>query len=457
MKKTMLFSLLLMSTASQLSFTTEVDQINCTDSDLSVSTSGIPDNCIPGVKATLIVTVTGGVPNYTVELTDQPTQVAPGPDFIFPNLDSSKNFMLKVTDSEDCEITETPEIAFSDLSFIAVPDLESCDVGAQGIITVTVTGGAPLYVVEVTDQPSQEARGPFTFPNLEAGVYQIIVTDQDNCIRTDFMTVPDSLSFTTKIVTQNCEIGITVMVSGGFEPYTVEVTDQPTQKGTGPFPFPDLAAGVYQITVTDQDDCIRTDSETVPESLDFTTKIVPQNCEVGDKGSITVNVIGGLEPYTVKATLDNVPIPDPVEIDPNTFIFPNLEADEYEVKVTDNIECERTDDVTVPFSDLDCTIKTTPQNFEDGTGGTITVTVTGGQTPYTVKIESTETSKTKSGDGPTFVFDDLDADEYKVIVSDSSDIDVECTRTKCEIVLSDNDIFNFILLKYCSTGCNIGQ
>ena len=444
MKKALIASLLLMSAtavASQLRFTAETTLANCQE----------------GVGGTLTITVSGGIPGYLVQVSEQQDQFGNGPVFVFGPLEA-RQYDITVTDSEEepQRVSQDVTVSASDLDIDILITPQNCVLGTFGRIVVTASGGTPDYTVNVTEQPPQTGPGPvFTFDGLPDGNYVVNLIDEVPCARVRNVAVPISnLSFTTEVALDDCDensLGsITVTVQGGNPDYLVTVSGQTPQMGTGPFVFDGLEAGDYDVTVTDSGatgvtPCSRSDVVAVPGPLAFTTIIIPENCEEDERGALEITVTGGFPDYTVDVSNQAAKSgPGPL------FEFLNLVAGEYDIEVTDsdteNGNCEREDTVTLPFSDLALEVETTPQSFENNELGSITVDVSGGDTPYTVTIESAETEDSKVGNGPTFVFGGLKANSYIVTVTDSFD----CSRKVCAFVLSDNDILNFIIKTECA-------
>ena len=128
----------------------------------------------------------------------------------------------------------------------------SCNGGSNGSIDITVSGGVSPYTFQwSTTAVTEDVSG------VSAGVYSVIVTDFILCTDTFYITVgqPTSMS-TTVIVTNpgcpgNSDGSINLSVSGGTPGYTYGWdTGATTEDVSG------LPAGLYSVTITDNNGCI---------------------------------------------------------------------------------------------------------------------------------------------------------------------------------------------------------
>ncbi len=207
---------------------------------------------------------------------------------------------------------------------------------------------------------------------------------------------------------------ITVNVQGGVAPYTVNVTGQAPQTGASPFTFDDLAAGSYQINVTDSaGNAAGPETALVPLFL-VETSTTPANSS-GTGGSITITVENGIAPYVF--TL-NGEASDP-QNDPS-ITFGDLAAGDYTITALDGNGCFDSNPIVIVESSLSLVIDSiTPANCSSASAndGTITVTAVDGIAPYTFAIDNNVQPST---DDPTFTFVGVAAGDHSVSVTDAS-------------------------------------
>ena len=225
----------------------------------------------------------------------------------------------------------------------------------------------------------------------------------------------------------------TVNATGGTTGYSYAWPDgQATATATG------LAAGTYEVTVTDDNGCTATAEVTIAEpmdALDITTTpadLMNPTCNGGTDGSIDITVLDGTAPYTYAwSSGDNVE-------DPST-----LGAGTYEVTVTDANGCTivgGTYELTEPAEavltvvsvvDADCGASTGEVTIGSDTAGDITVDGTtqavgaGGQVTFTGLAAGLYTAEFVDGAGCT-------AEVSFVISNAGSDLEASATVTDVE-------------------------
>ena len=242
------------------------------------------------------VTVTGGTPNYSYLWDDnngQTTQSAIGLDAGF--------YTVTVTDINGCISTDTVTVIQPDaISASSVVDNQvSCNAGADGQATVTVTGGTPGYQY-LWDNSQTDA----TATGLPAGSFTCAITDNAGCtssVSVD-ITEPTAVAGTaTEIVSILCNGGGTASAlangSGGTPGYTYQWNDNAS---TANDTVVNLPAGTYTVTITDNNQCTGTATVTIDEPTILTATVIVDSdvaCNGGNNGQLTVTPVGGTAPY----------------------------------------------------------------------------------------------------------------------------------------------------------------
>jgi gliding motility-associated-like protein len=288
-------------------------------------------------------------------------------------------------------LPQTPAITITTNSIVNA----TCSGVADGEISVTASGGTPGGTTPYTFFWPGVAGGTtqtgtsVTLSGLLEGTYNLIVTDGNGCTQTAQLVVGASKSLTiTPLSTLDiscfgiCDGSISVQAStiGGLSnSYSFAWTGVPGIPPPGPVNTPNtsavnnLCAGSYNVTLMDDAGCEVTASFvlTQPPVLDATVlSFTNESCLVGNDGTATLGVTGGVYPYTYAWGI-------PGQTDSTAT---SLSAGAYEVTVTDANGCEDLVNFTitqptppqiVSFDDalLDC--------FDD-TNGVLTVVATPG-------------------------------------------------------------------------------
>ena len=326
--------------------------------------------CTGSATGAITVSVTGGSSIYTYKWIDGPTSQNR------TNLVAG-NYTLEVTDNAGCKVSKTFTVNnTSSLSLSSITTPISCFGNTNGRVNLIVTGG----VAPVTFSWSN---GAFTedISGLAAGTYSVTVTDNIGCVKTltaSPVTQPTLLTATasqTKSVT--CKGGsngeATVTGSGGTAPYTyIWSNGAMTTTATG------LAAGTYNVFVTDANGCTATASVVITEPTTeielFVNVSNTSSCAI-NKGAIDLIIQNGTGPFsyvwTGPTAIGNIQDPS------------NLSAGTYNVTVTDALGCTKTISATVgsaPTLSVSVLIENSSCQGIDGKAFSV---VTGGVGPYT--------------------------------------------------------------------------
>jgi gliding motility-associated-like protein len=284
-----------------------------------------------------------------------------------------------------------------------------CHGDTTGTAFAAGAGGQPPYsYLWSTGATTQSISG------LGAGIYSVTVTDAFSCTKNVFfqITEPDEILNNATVTDIQCSSSntgsVNTSVTGGTPPYSYLWSNGATTSSiTG------LAAGVYTLTLTDANGCIKNYSYTISASppVSFTTSSVPATCGQAN-GSASVTISSGTGPFTYVWN-------------PNVSSGPsanNLAAGNYTVTVTDANGCSDTQTITVTeIPTFTLGIQSTPVGCT-GNGATATVTVNGGVGPFTYQWSPT------GGSGPTA--SNLSAGTYTVTVTDGSG----CTLTASVVI-----------------------
>ncbi|MBX7064782.1 MAG: T9SS type A sorting domain-containing protein, partial [Saprospiraceae bacterium] len=342
-----------------------------------ISVSGNVSNvmCNGQNTGSVSLTVSGGTPGYTFQWSNgASTQNISGL--------AAGNYSVTVTDSKGCKsihsYTVAQPLVLSVSGIIVNP---TCYNGANGSISITVSGGTPNFAYNWSNGSTTK-----DISGLSAGNYSITVTDANGCSKTTSFTIsnPTEIQVTGQINHATCSQAngnITITVSGGAPGYTYAWSNGANTKDIS-----NLAAGTYNVTVTDVNGCTKIKTFTVDNlagpSINGT--VVNVSCDGGNNGSVSITVSGGTNPYSTVWSNGSV----------NTFTISNLTAGTYSVTVTDSKQCTAVQSFTVAQpAVLGVSITKTNISCNNGSNGSLTANVSGGTPVYSYKWSNGQTTQ----------------------------------------------------------------
>ncbi|PLX04776.1 MAG: hypothetical protein C0594_08850, partial [Marinilabiliales bacterium] len=298
---------------------------------------------------------------------------------------------VTVTDGNGCTANTSATInenTLLEITLDATTDV-SCNSLCDGDATVSASGGDGSYTFTWSD-----AQNGTTASNLCAGTVTVTVTDGNGCTDNTSATIiePTLLSITTNSTDVACNGGtngsVSVSPTGGTTPYTYNWDNGAgtTASSTG------LAAGTYNVTVTDGNGCVANGSATINEnplltaSIDASTDV---SCNGLCDGDATVTAAGGEGTYEY--------IWDDALFQTNASAT-SLCAGTYNVTVEDGNGCTATDNITINENPaLTITLDgTTDVSCNGLCDGDATVSAAGGDGSYTFTWSDAQVGATAS-------------------------------------------------------------
>lgn len=247
----------------------------------------------------LTINANNGTPGYEYSIDNGGTFQIPN---FFGGL-AAGNYFVVLEDNNGCQISDMAVITADALpvinNIVAVDPL--CFGDANGSITITSGGGIGVHQYSINGGPFQASN---IFNGLIAGVYNVVVQDANLCQATTVVNLVDPalLTYNAVITDLLCNGDLSgeleLTGSGGTGAYTYSIDNGVTSQGGGVFSF--IAAGNYNIVVTDDNNCQATGVETVnePALLVFTSiTVTDPSCYDACDGQIASVVNGGTLPY----------------------------------------------------------------------------------------------------------------------------------------------------------------
>lgn len=209
-----------------------------------------------------------------------------------------------VTDDNGCFFTDIIPLS-DEPGYIEVTTTDLlCPGDANGTISLEIFEGTPPYVISWTG-PNGFASSQEDLSNLAGGEYFLVITDANNCEINETVTVlePAELILDIAVTDVTCNGddngSISLVVSGGTEPYTFEWTGD-NGFSSNQEDLSDLTVGQYSLLFSDANGCTIDTFALVSESLllEVSMSYTGTICAGEATGSIDLEVNGGTEPYS---------------------------------------------------------------------------------------------------------------------------------------------------------------
>ncbi|WP_173021507.1 gliding motility-associated C-terminal domain-containing protein [Lewinella sp. W8] len=344
-------------------------------------------------------------------------------------------YSLQIIDDRSCfadttiTLTEPPTLEFDcggvDETFSFLDD---------GKIGLTMDGGTPPYqlsytAVDPTGSPLPGASGLAvmtgdTLRNLMAGTYNLVLTDQNNCMATctaiigefvcdlavnpviNFISCTDEVDGSIDLNVTGADDGL--IIDWNFDQYD----GQQFVSGLGP--------GSYSITVTDDTGCPLPPIEVElvnpdPLLLDLTNPVLVR-CNGDSSAQISAQVSGGVGLINYDWSVGTFP---------NAAVVNNLPAGTYWLNVTDENGCFATDTIVVaeaPLLDISCSAES--ETVAGARDGSIRVVISG--TASNVVLTG-DLGIVPLSPGADTTFTDLPPGNYDLVVTNSNGCSVVCS------------------------------
>ncbi len=285
---------------------------------------------------------------------------------------SAGEYTVTVTDGNGCTVVRTATVEDDQINIVISGSVQAnttC-IGGNGAINTSVSPtGTYTY---------QWSNGENTtsISNLEPGTYTVTVTTGVTCSETAEFTVddqPNTPNLSATATNTTCDLpngSINLTVTGGVSPYTFEWSNGATTEDLSA-----IMAGTYSVIVTGANGCTSTlevdvDNENPP--IFINGNVISNTTCIGGNGSISLSVSpAGNYTYTwsTGATTPNI-----------NSLPPGM----YTVVVSAGGSCTETAEFDVPDEPLEPNVSAsaTPSTCELP-NGSISLSVSGGQGPYT--------------------------------------------------------------------------
>ena len=249
-------------------------------------------------------------------------------------------YFVGITDVNNCLGTETivvNEPATAVTGSVLSSQDPLCFEDLNGAAEASGIGGTGNLSYEWNTTPLQTGT---VASGLGAGTYTVTITDQNGCQYSENVTLNDPTLLTASIIEDqyiSCfglsDGELTVSTTGGTSPLTYSWSESSTTAS-----IIGLGVATYDVTVTDSNNCVATDSYLLlePDVLEVTAGLIAEiNCEISE-GEVYVTVLGGSPSYTYSWSNGS-----------SQQDLTNVPSGDYSLLVTDANGCEESIDVSI--------------------------------------------------------------------------------------------------------------
>jgi uncharacterized delta-60 repeat protein len=207
------------------------------------------------------------------------------------------SYMVTVTDNNGCSMSALAVISDNNAPSITSSSIVNnlCYGQSKGAINITVSGGAGAYQYFWSNGETTA-----NISGLQTGPYEVRVIGGDSCVAMSSFVVssPSKIEIAETITKANCGVAngaASVAVSGGSGTYAYAWSSGAVTSGINAVP-----AGVYQLTVKDNNNCQRVKSVAIGEQGGpqiTVTSVIMATCNETN-GSAFIEVSGGTPGYS---------------------------------------------------------------------------------------------------------------------------------------------------------------
>lgn len=282
--------------------------------------------------------IKGGTANYLYSLDSATYQSSS----VFSNL-SAGTYQINIKDGNNC--TATAVVSLPNLS---APVIQSaltgnitCNGGADGFINISASGGTGLLQYSINQGLNYQSSASFN--SLTAGIYQIRITDENNCTADTLIVLnePSPLTATFNITGANCQQNngaISITASGGTGNLLYSLNNGSFTPQTN---LVNLSAGSYTLDIKDTHSCLKNYSVIIPSVSGPVIDTIVKNdlvCNGVPGGSLVALASGGTGGLLYS-------------INNSTFltdsVFGSLAAGNYSITVKDSAGCITTRQINI--------------------------------------------------------------------------------------------------------------
>jgi len=312
----------------------------------------------------------------------------------------------------------------------------TCAGGDNGSILMEVFTGTPPFNYNWSNGQSTS-----TASNLEAGEYQVTITDSNDCIAVveAIVEAPENIELSTSSTDEGTYLGdngsASVEASGGTPPFVYEWTDANTGEIVGDyFGMMDLSPGDYQVVVTDANGCDQMALIVIDEFVcTLAAEVITANtsCVDSEDGYAEVTILNDSE--TISYSWSN---------DSNSSSVSSLGAGTHDVLIYDEFNCPLSLQFEIGSPEaISAEANITDESSFQAQDGSISVEANGGTAPYSYEWDNGATGNSLENLSPgtytVSIIDDNGCIQIEALTVENSEVDCSTVALDFESVNLD--------------------
>ncbi len=325
------------------------------DASAVLQTSGYGVSCAGIADGTINMSIAGGTEAYSIEWA--------GPNGFTSTSATltalaAGTYNATVTDANGCIATANVTItAPTPLNTLLIASIYnagvniSCAGAANGSVVASAEGGVPTYQFNWSGPGGFTSNDSF-IQSLEAGTYDLLVTDAIGCTATRSVTLTEPQPLVANLTVSDAGSGfqvgcsgndgsIDLTLNGGVQPYSIGWIGPDGSASTNE-DLQDLIAGTYELEVMDANGCVVEETVVLsgPSAIGFITTATNNDCSGLPIGAIDLTLTAGEAPFNV------------TWVGPNGFTaigedIAQLENGTYTATITDGLGCTVNNSTTI--------------------------------------------------------------------------------------------------------------
>ncbi len=407
-----------------------------------------PSSCT-NPDGTAIITVYGGTEPYTGTFGPNGHAInSNGFGFIFIADLAAGDYVYTLTDANGCTVSGSFVVDNGDKPTIDISTTPSECNEPTGTALLTISGGTGPYSGKFGPNGhliNSYGLGFISITDLAPGEYVFNLIDANGCPVSGSFVIENlagiELSLSTTGTACDDDTGtVSMYITGGNGPFTGKFgpNGHNISSNFGVIFIPNLAFGVYDYTLTDQDGCTITGTFEI-EYLECCSSVETTVAKCINNGTAVITIVGADGPFSGGYSPNGAYLSS----QNGTITITDLAPGVYEYYLSNDDGCETTGTFEIKEETVELLTQISTSSSLCVNEGTAIIEVSGGTSPYKLRINST--GQVYNSVGGAFNITNLSGGFYSFTITDADG----CTHDgSFEIMFGDSDCDDFAIEAY---------